>query len=306
MFVALVFTLVACGSDAGEVTTTAVIETTTSSMTTTTGPFTTTTGPTTTTTTVTPTTTTQLPHLVAAYFLHESGGSDFRMGPFLAPAARNADTLQEAIESLFGQTPSEKELGLTSEIPDGTRLLGVEVADDVATVNLSTQFADGGGTFSMQARMAQLVFTVTGFDTSVTGVRLQLDGQPVRVFSSEGLVLDDPMTRMSFRDVMPGILVEHPAFEEWTPPPVTVTGIAAAFEGVFQMEILDTNGRKVADVPYVQTTDGMDWGYFSVTFQASDLPPMPAELSVRVYELSAKDGTVINERIQPFGYRMSP
>jgi hypothetical protein len=29
-------------------------------------------------------------------------------------------------------------------------------------------------------------------------------------------------------------------------------------------------------------------------------------LQIRVYELSAEDGSVINERIQPFGYRMDP
>ncbi|MGC2240715.1 MAG: Gmad2 immunoglobulin-like domain-containing protein [Acidimicrobiia bacterium] len=246
-----------------------------------------------------------MPNLVPAYFLHESGGNEARVGPFLAPAARNADDLTEAIEGVFGQTPSEEELGLISEIPAGTRLLGVDVNDGVATVDLSSQFDDGGGTFSMEARLAQIVFTITGFDPTITGVRLELDGSSVEVFSSEGFVLDDPMTRMSFRDVMPGILIESPAYEQWMPPPVTISGIAAAFEGVFQMEILDANGAKVVAVPFVQTTDGMDWGYFSVTFQAEDLPSMPADLSIRVYELSAKDGSVINERIQPFGYRMS-
>lgn len=306
LLVLLAMTTAACGSGLGEATstTTAPASTTTSSSTsstfatTTTAPGTTTTSPT--------TTTVALPNLVPAYFLHESGGNEARVGPFLAPAARNADNLTEAIEGVFGQTASEEELGLISEIPAGTRLLGVDVNDGVATVDLSSQFDDGGGTFSMEARLAQIVFTITGFDPTITGVRLELDGSSVEVFSSEGLVLDDPMTRMSFRDVMPGILIESPAYEQWMPPPVTISGIAAAFEGVFQMEILDANGAKVADVPFVQTTDGMDWGYFSVTFQAENLPSMPADLSIRVYELSAKDGSVINERIQPFGYRMSP
>jgi hypothetical protein len=33
---------------------------------------------------------------------------------------------------------------------------------------------------------------------------------------------------------------------------------------------------------------------------------MPADLQIRVYELSAEDGSVINERIQPLSYRMEP
>ena len=158
----------------------------------------------------------------------------------------------------------------------------------------------------MQARLAQLVYTVTGFDPAITGVRLSLDGVPVDVFSNEGLVLDDPMTRDGFQNLLPGILIESPGYEMWTPPPVTITGIAAAFEGVFQLEILDADGNVVADVPFVQTDNGTGWGHFSVTFEETDLPPMPATLQIRVYELSAEDGSVINERIQPFGYRSEP
>ncbi|MBT8217926.1 MAG: hypothetical protein HKN74_07110 [Acidimicrobiia bacterium] len=248
-----------------------------------------------------------LPDRRPAYMLHDSGGNARRSGPFLAPTVRNTATLEDTIgELLNGLTPSEVDLGLSTAIPSGTELLGVEVADGVATVDLTGAFEAGGGTFSMQARLAQLVYTVTGFDPAITGVRLSLNGVPVEVFSNEGLVLDDPMTRDGFQDLLPGILIESPGYEMWAPPPVTITGIAAAFEGVFQLEILDANGTVVADVPFVQTSDGTGWSSFSVTFEESDLPPMPATLQIRVYELSAEDGSVINERIQPFGYRSQP
>ena len=62
----------------------------------------------------------------------------------------------------------------------------------------------------------------------------------------------------------------------------------------------------MADVPFVQTDNGAGWGRFEVMFEASDLPAMPADLQIRVYELSAVDGSVINERIQPFAYRADP
>ena len=238
--------------------------------------------------------------------LHDSGGSPTRPGPFLAPVSRNEASLEDTVRAcLGGLTPSEIDLGITSAIPPTTELNGVEVVDGIATVDLSSAFDDGGGTFSMGARLAQLVYTVTGFDPAITGVRLQLDGAPVDVFSSEGVVLDDPMTRDSFEALSPGILIESPAFDSWAPPPVTITGIAAAFEGAFQLEILNANGGVVAAVR-VQTDNGMGWGRFSVTFDAPDLPPMPTSLQVRVYELSAEDGSVISERIQPFGYRENP
>ena len=75
---------------------------------------------------------------------------------------------------------------------------------------------------------------------------------------------------------------------------------------MLQLEILEAEGTVVADVPFVQTDNGMGWGHFSVTFEESDLPAMPADLQIRVYELSAEDGSVINEGIQPIGYRIDP
>jgi hypothetical protein len=239
--------------------------------------------------------------------LHDSGGNSVRSGPFLAPVVRNTGSLEDTVrESLGGLTPSETDLGITTAIPTGTDLNSVGVENGIATVDLTSEFDDGGGTFSIRARLAQLVFTVTAYDPEITGVRLELDGEPVEVFSSEGLVLDDPLTREGFEDFLPGILIESPGYDSWVRPPLTITGIAAAFEGVFQLEILDAEGSVVADVPFVQTDEGMGWGNFSVTFEESDLPAMPADLQIRVYELSAEDGSVINERIQPFGYRMEP
>lgn len=268
--------------------------------------------PTTTVTTTTPeaTTTTEAPaevSLVPVFFLHDSGGRADRPGPFLAPGARNADTLEEAIEALLGGlTPSENDLEMSTSLPGGVALNGVTVDGSVATVDLSSTFEEGGGTLAMTARLAQLVFTVTGFDPEITGVRLFLDGSPVEEFSSEGIILDDPMNRDSVQDLLPGILVESPQFDGWSGAPVTVTGIAAAFEGVFQMEILDADGNLVADLPFVQTDSGIGWGSFSVTFDEDALPPMPADLQIRVYELSAEDGSVVSERFQPFGYREQP
>ncbi len=300
---ALTLMATSCGSADTAATTTTLDQTTTTSSQppTTTGSIeTTTTAPSSTTTDFTG------PHRAIVYVLHDSGGSPTRTGPFLAPVSRNEASLEDTVRaSLNGLTPSEINLGLSTAVPQGTELNAVEVTDGVATVDLSSEFDDGGDTFSMRARLAQLVYTVTGYDPEITGVRLQLDGIPVDVFSSEGLVLDDPMTRESFENLLPGILIESPTFDDWARPPVTITGIANAFEGAFQLEILNSNGGVVAAVP-VQTDIGMRWGRFSVTFNASDLPPMPTSLQVRVYELSAEDGSVINERIQPFGYRMNP
>jgi len=255
------------------------------------------------------------PYQSLLFMLHQSGGSESAAGPFLAPVGRNTGNLEATIGALLsGLSSSEIDLGITSAVPENTFLNSVRVDDRIATVDLTSQFNAGAGTFSMRARLAQLVYTVTGYDTAITGVRLELDGTPVSVFSSEGLVLDDPMTRASFEDLLPGILVERPAFDSWSRPPVTITGSASTFQGVFHLEILDgRDGDTVADVPIVQTDNAAGWGRFSITLEASELPSLSdlsgdpgMELWIRVYELSPEDGTVMKERVQPFGYRMNP
>lgn len=300
--------VVACGGGSAEPTTTTTSPpATTITLPPDTQPPTTARPSTTTTTTTTTTTPVVGPNLVPVYFFHESGGSDLRPGPFLIPATRNVIDLEDTVRQLlYGLTPSEIDFGLSSEIPADTVLHDIEVDGSTATVDLSSEFEAGGGTLSMTGRLAQLVFTITGQSPSITGVALELDGTPVEVFSGEGLILDDPMTRDSFQDLVPGILIETPAFDQWTDAPVVIEGIAAAFEGVFQLEILDADGNVVAEVPFVQTDNGVGWGNFSVTFGADQLPAMPADLSIRVWEFSARDGSVINERIHPFGYRSAP
>jgi hypothetical protein len=294
---ALALVVTACGPTSTEATTTTFEpETTTTSALT----------PSTSATSRSTTTPAEGPFQEIAFMLHESGGNAARPGPFLATVVRNTGSIEDTVrESLYGLTPSETDLGITTAIPTGTDLNSVVVDDGIATVDLTSEFDDGGGSFSVTARLAQLVYTVTAYDPAITGVRLQLDGEPVELFSGEGLILDDPMTREGFEDFMPGILIESPGYDAWVRPPLTITGIAA-FEGVFQLEVLDAEGSVVADVPFVQTDNGTGWGNFSVTFDESDLPAMPADLQIRVYELSADDGSVINERIQPLGYRMDP
>jgi spore germination protein GerM len=298
--------LTACGSaDTGVTTTTADQMTTTTSQ-----PATTSSTVETSTTAATSTTTEPFPrpYLRIVYMLHESGGSPTRAGPFLAPVGQNVASLEDALrEWLGGLTPSEIDLGITTEVPTGAELNGVEVSDGVATVDLSPEFGDGESIFSMRARLAQLVYTISGYDPGITGVRLELDGTPVMVFvfSGEALVLDDPMTRASFEDLLPGILIESPAFDGWAGPPVTISGIAATSAGVFQLEIIDWYENVVATAT-VQTGNGTGWRPFSITFDRSDLPAMPITLRIRVYEPSAEGGNVIHERIQPFGYRSRP
>ena len=248
-------------------------------------------------------------HLSArVYFLADDGESKNRPGPFLIPVDRQlpfeAWNVEGAINALLaGPTAEEAASSISSSVPANSTLLSVSITGlsvdgdlspitpGVAEINLSSGFESGGGTFSITSRLAQLVFTATSFG-DVGSVSLLIDGEPVDVFSSEGLVIDGPMTRDDFADFVPNILVEQPAYGETVTGPVYVRGEAAVFEAVFQAR-LEANGATIWE-GIVETSNGTGWGSFDTAIPYNVSTQTPATLTV--WEFSAEDGSVINER----------
>jgi len=238
---------------------------------------------------------------VTAYFLLDDGGEANRPGPSLVPVDRIApdDGLASALRVLLeGPSPEEREAvpAMTSAIPAGTELLDVSVADEVATVDLSEGFESGGGSFSVKARLAQVVFTATRYE-HVNSVMFKLDGAPVTTFSDEGLDLEGVQTRANYLDVLPMIFVDHPTYEGVLGNPAHLEGMAAVFEATFQAAIRDAKGRIIAEPPYLMTTNGVGWGTFGMTVPYDVDEPQWGSLIV--WEDSARDGSQINVREYP-------
>ena len=130
---------------------------------------------------------------ITVYFLDDSGH---------AIATKRTVTTKEvaaaAIQALItGPTANEAAEGLGNAVPADSLLLGVQIANGTATVDMSREFEAGGGSSLILGRLAQLVYTLTEFD-SVDQVQLLLDGQRVETFSGEGVVVGDPLTRADF------------------------------------------------------------------------------------------------------------
>ncbi len=66
---------------------------------------------------------------------------------------------------------------------------------------------------------------------------------------------------------------------------------------MFQLQVLDADGDVVAEPDFVQTDTGVGWGSFSIELGLD--VEAPADLVIRVWEFSAKDGSVISERFVP-------
>lgn len=173
----------------------------------------------------------------------------FLRGERLAIAHRRVPgpaTLRGALtELLAGPTSDELDAGLHSEIPAGTALLDLDLTDGLATVDLSDHYDDGGGTLSMTARLAQVVFTATQFDNS-DRVLFQLEGEPIEFFGGEGIVLDEPLARLHVdRAFTGGIIFDTPLPGSTVSSPFTVTGEGDVFEGDFPI-VVRRDGVQIA------------------------------------------------------------
>jgi germination protein M len=192
---------------------------------------------------------------------------------------------------LQGPSPDERAAGVGSVIPNGSRLLGLTIDNGIATADLSREFESGGGSASMRMRLAQLTFTLTQFAT-VEGVNLEIEGTPVRVFGGEGIVLDRPMTRRGFRDLLPAILVQSPIVGQRASSPITISGTSDVFEAVVSISVLDARRNEIVRTFTMATCGSGCRGTYSKSVHYRVAKTQQGV--VRVYESSAKDGSAIN------------
>lgn len=97
-------------------------------------------------------------------------------------------------ELLKGPSPGEREKGFSSAVPSETGVNRLDFSDGVVTVDLSDEFERGGGSAEMQARLYQVLYTLTQ-PRDVGAVSLLIEGRPVRVFGGEGILVDSPWYR---------------------------------------------------------------------------------------------------------------
>lgn len=111
------------------------------------------------------------------------------------PQDTEAQPLRFALtELLKGPTSEERSQGFYSEIPRGTRLLGLKKEKSGMVINLSRQFASGGGSNSMQQRFQEVKKTAYSVD-GVQKIRLAVEGQPLEFLGGEGLEVQESLQR---------------------------------------------------------------------------------------------------------------
>jgi Immunoglobulin-like domain of bacterial spore germination/Sporulation and spore germination len=193
---------------------------------------------------------------------------------FLAPDGKLVATSRDVPRS---QTPGGDSLhelltpadGTTTKVPDG---LSLTISGGKATVT----GADLSG-----AALAQVVYTLTAFPTvkSVNG-----------------------KTRADVEEFVPQILVEHPLPGETVTSPLFVTGSANTYEATFDYRLEDAAGNLLAKhFETASSGNGMRGTFaFTIPFNVDSLQ----NGALKVFELSAENGSVVHERVIPL--RLAP
>jgi hypothetical protein len=232
--------------------------------------------------------------LVTVYFLDADEGD-------LVAVARNLDVLNVrplpdlgplALDLLLwgpgswdaGPLPepvATAEAGLTTAVPEGTELRSLEVADGVALVDLSAEFAGA----SPEA-LAQVVFTATRLE-GVAAVRFLIEGGPQYLIAEPlsltpaaglpaGATIIDPATRLAFEDWLPPIAIEMPAlggdFQS------IAVGVAYPAGATIGLSLHDSTGATIwagnaatvtCGTPWSNCRGEGDWSVFTAVVEGS-------------------------------------
>ena len=227
---------------------------------------------------------------------------DERVGVAGRRVERTQAVAQAALRELLeGPDDADRQAGLSSSIPTGTELRGIAIADGVATVDLSRRFESGGGSLSMQLRVAQVVYTLTQFPT-VERVAFRIDGRDVDAIGGEGVTVAPSVGRADFEDVTPQILVESPVPGETVTSPLRVTGTANTFEATFFLQV-NQGGRNLADRFFTATSGSGERGTFDATVEFQLDADGAGTGTLVAYERSAEDGSSVNVVSIPVRFR---
>ena len=211
---------------------------------------------------------------VAVYLVRDDEVAGVRRDVEAAPtvAARAALT-----ELLDGPTAEERADGYGTAIADSVSLRDLELADGVATVDLSGLAA---GTEPARLGAAQIVHTLT-----------RLPGIVRVAMQEEGDAVGPPVDRSQFEEAAPAILIESPLPGDRVSSPLRISGTSNVFEATFQLEVLADDGSRLARRFVTATSGSGERGTFEVTV------PVEQEGSARIvaWEDSAKDGSRINQ-----------
>ncbi|HVF06541.1 MAG TPA: Gmad2 immunoglobulin-like domain-containing protein [Frankiaceae bacterium] len=236
---------------------------------------------------------------VGVYYLGTGGGKHPRPVLFrefrAVNAAAGADRIRAAVAAMLHDAPADRDY--SSLWPRSTKVLGVTISGDVATVNLSSDAQSASASSSQEgASVQQLVHTVTAAAPAVRGVRLRFDGR-TRDSLWGHVDTSGTLRRAPAIDWLAAVWVVEPGEGARVGRTFTVDGVATVFEGSVSWHV--TQGGRTLASGAAQATEGAPG---RGTFRASVTLPRGTTGNVvfTAFESSAEDGRMLNPDTKTF------
>ncbi|MFI5099339.1 MAG: Gmad2 immunoglobulin-like domain-containing protein [Actinomycetes bacterium] len=204
-------------------------------------------------------------HALPVYYAAEFNGQARLYREF--HPVRTSTPAQAAIDQLLNVKPTDPDY--ESLWPATTTLVSYQRTGTLASVKLS----NGPSRFPTTA-FQQIVYTVTGADTSVHSVQI-----------SYGSVTQNPMGRGASVTTIAPVWLLTPTQGATVSSPVTLSGLAGVFEATVNWEVDTADGTKV------QSGSAMTPQSFVMGPWSTQVTLPSGSYVAKAFEISAKDGT---------------
>ena len=223
---------------------------------------------------------------VAVYYLGETTNGPRLYREFHRRAATPA-VIRDAVDAMLTEAPHDADY--TSVWPKATRILGVALDGDLATVDLSgdVRRADAGSAAEAMS-LQQLVHTVTAAAPAVRRVQLHIDGRPSETLWGH-VDTTRPLTRGDQVDVLAAVWLLRPVEDATVDRTVKLGGEATVFEATVSWQV--RQGETVVAEGFATASEG---GPGRGTWEASVALPGAGSYEIRAFESSAEDGRPIH------------
>ncbi|MEI7744539.1 MAG: Gmad2 immunoglobulin-like domain-containing protein, partial [Chloroflexota bacterium] len=225
--------------------------------------------------------------IVRTYFVSTLANGGNAVIPVLRTVPKTTGVATAAMTALLAGTVDVEwswDSPIETAIPQGTTLVGVAVDGTTATVTLSPEWKAAAGTFDVGRPMEQIVYTLTQFSTIKKVIVATEDGSTSAALGRADFRVDG---------LLQPIFLDRPAFNAAFGNPGKISGVANVFEATFRIQLLNAKGQVIADQQVMASCGTGCWGSFK-----ADVPYTVTKGqygTLKVFDLSAKDGTPENE-----------
>jgi hypothetical protein len=185
--------------------------------------------------------------------------------------------------------------------PDGKLVATTSSVEPTETPGAATLRALSDAPEGMTTEVpAELQLTIDNGRATVTGAPLNPPALAQVVYALTTFPTVDSVngkTRADVEAFVPPILVEQPSPDDTVTSPLHVTGNANTFEATFNYDLQDEGGKSLAKDFVTAKSGSGTRGTFDVTIPFTVASPQDG--SLKVFELSAEDGSVVHERVIP-------